>query len=183
MFSHKVDPRTFSRKIDLTIIAALYDRGVINQEEKKSYIPEDLKNFKKLTENHIVVAGRKTHESIIKKLGKPLPDRKTIILTNNKSYHFTHKDCQVIAENGLNKVLEIAKHKKVFVIGGGEIFKLFMPFATKMVLSYVDLKVEGEDTFPNVPDDDWEIISSEKKHCIRSQTDFQIVTYIKKSRT
>lgn len=179
MFSHKIDPRTFKRKIDLVLIAALYRGGIINQEDNSSYVPEDLKHFKEVTKNQIVVVGRKTHEAIVKKIGKPLPDRKTIILTNNKNYHFAYENCQVIAENGINKVLEIAKHKKVIVIGGEKIYKEFMPFATKMILSYIDLEVRGEDIFPEIGDD-WKKISSEKKHCLKSKVDFQIVTYVRK---
>ena len=182
MFSNKIDPRTFSRKVNLILVVSVYRGGVINQEYNFSYIPEDLKHLKEITKNQIVVMERKTHEAIIRKIGGPLPERKTVILTDDKNYHFANGNCQVISENPLNKVLEIAKHKKVFVIGEGKTYKLFMPFSTKIIANYLDLELQGEDIFPEVGDE-WEILSQEKNHCPRSKVNFQQVTYIRESRT
>jgi dihydrofolate reductase len=85
-------------------------------------LPEDLKRFKKITENHIVIMGDKTFESI----GFPLPKRRNVVLSRDKTYQAT--GCKV--EFSFEKILNKYKNSKeeVFIIGGGQIYKQFLPF-------------------------------------------------------
>ena len=107
------------------------------------YIPDDLKRFKKLTSDKVVIMGRKTYESI----GKPLPNRLNIIVTRNKK--LTIPGCIVV--NSLTQAIEKAgNNKEVFIIGGGEIYKESINFTNKIYLTKVHLEVKGDTTFPEI---------------------------------
>ncbi len=113
-------------------------------------LPEDLKNFKALTIGKSMIMGRKTFESI----GRPLPKRETIILTRDKGY--SQEGCTV-----LHSVEEIEKHLKetgkteAAVVGGGEIYNLYLPKVNKMFLSFVDFSGEADTFFPDVDYSGW----------------------------
>ena len=104
----------------ITIIAAVSKNNVLGKNNKLIWhIPDDLKRFKKLTLGHSVIMGRKTFESIT----QPLPQRKNIILTRNKNYKA--KDT-LIAHNVKEALNFCENDNQPFIIGGAEIYKLFM---------------------------------------------------------
>ena len=129
-----------------SIIVATSENGVIGVDNKLPwYLPEDLKRFKKLTENNVVIMGRKTYESI----GKPLPNRFNIVISRNKD--LTIPGCLVV--NSLEKALyKAGSDKKVFIIGGGEIYRQSLEYVDKIYLTKVHINVEGDTTFPNIDD-------------------------------
>ena len=100
----------------ISLIAAIDINGGIGKDDRLPWhLKADLKRFKRLTMGHYLVMGRKTFESI----GKPLPGRKMIIVTRNKSYH--PDNCLVV--NSIEQAIELAKRNhetEVFIIGGGE---------------------------------------------------------------
>lgn len=97
----------------------------------------DLKHFRKVTTNNIIVMGRKTFET----LGKPLKDRINIVLTRDKNYKAD--GCYVINEiEQLNEISKKHKEKEVFIIGGSEIYKLFIE--NNLINKYYITEVEGE---------------------------------------
>ena len=105
-------------------------------------LPEDMKRFKELTTRHTVVMGRKTFESI----GKPLPNRTNIIITRDKNYktpgcEIVHSPKDIIKKNN--------KLNNIFIIGGGEIYKLFLPYTDKLYLTIVQDKPKADTFFPN----------------------------------
>ena len=107
-------------------------------------IPEDLKNFKRLTMGHPVIMGRKTFDSI----GKPLPGRFNIVISRNKNLSLP---CAVVAHS-LDEAIEIAKQQnptEVFVIGGAQIYKKALPKADKMYITEVRINVKGDAKFPH----------------------------------
>ena len=108
-------------------------------------LPEDLNNFKKITENNYIVMGRKTFESI----GRPLPNRKNIIITRDKEYK--QEKCLII--NSIQEVLNFADskpHYEIFVIGGAEIYKEFLEHADRLYITEVDAAMTDLDAFfPN----------------------------------
>jgi dihydrofolate reductase len=120
-------------------------------------IPDDMKHFKKITTENVVVVGRKTHEIILKKLGRPLSNRKTLILTKDPNYVAPYRDCEVIYSNHIKKVLDLAKCRKVFVIGGGEIYKIFLPYANTLIVTLVNIDVPDGDTFFPEIGNEWKI--------------------------
>ncbi len=123
----------------LIIIAALSRNRVIGNDGKLPWhISEDLKRFKRLTTNHVVLMGRKTFES----LGKPLPNRRNVVLTSR-----TIPDVETYP--ALAQALQaLEKEEKVFVIGGGEIFAQLLEHADELHLTLVDREVEGDTYFP-----------------------------------
>ena len=122
------------------------------------YLPDDFRHFKELTRGHAVIMGRKTFESI----GKPLPDRKNIVITRQSDYQAP--GC-VIA-GSLEEALKIAGEgadaaTEIFIIGGAEIYKLGLPFARKIYLTAVDAKVPADTFFPELDESEWQLVKIE----------------------
>lgn len=121
------------------------------------HIKEDFIHFKNYTLNKTILMGEQTFYSI----GKPLPNRKTIVATL-KDFCYDHKD--VTVTNDLFKVLKEYKNKdeELVVCGGATIYKLALPFVDKLVISEVKKQYEGDAFFPDF-EDDFELISTEEK--------------------
>ncbi len=143
---------------EINLIAAASNNGVIGKIGKIPwYLPDDFKYFAKTTSGYPVIMGRKTYESIIAHLGKPLPNRKNIILTKQKN--FSAPGCEIFyTPSSLLKRCE--NEAKIFVIGGGEIYKEFLPLATKVFLTRVNLNCEGDTFFPKLDSAKWQETSS-----------------------
>ena len=158
--------------MEITLIAAIdKDYKIGNKNIIPWDIPLDRRIFRKLTLNHPVIMGRKTFESI----GHPLEKRRNIILTRNRNLKMI--DCEVVysIEEALTKVKD---EKKVFVIGGEEIFNLFLPFAKKIYLSCVDLSIEGDKFFPKINFFEW--IEICKRKFVSNGIRFEFILYEKK---
>jgi dihydrofolate reductase len=124
----------------LIIIAALNRKRVIGNNGKLPWhISEDLKRFKRLTVGHTVLMGRKTFES----MGKPLPDRRNVILSSKKIPGV--ETYSTIAE----ALAVLKEEEKIFVIGGGRIFEQFLDRADELHLTLVDIDVDGDTFFPS----------------------------------
>jgi dihydrofolate reductase len=126
----------------IKIIVAMSDNRVIgNNNELIWKLSSDLKRFKELTTGHPVVMGRKTYESI----GKPLPNRRNIIITRNLEYEVN--GCEVVSS--LEEAL-LLTNNDCFIIGGGEIYKQSLEVADKIYLTLVHKDFEGDTTFPEL---------------------------------
>ena len=112
-------------------------------------IPEDMARFKKLTTEHVVIVGDKTFESI----GKPLPNRTNIIITKDKNYKIPD-GCFVThsIEETKTKAKELDAKGEIFIIGGGTIYKLFLPLIDKLYITEVDDAPEADTFFPDYSD-------------------------------
>lgn len=110
------------------------------------HIPDDLKRFKALTQRHPCIMGRKTFDSILAILGKPLPNRTSIIVTREKEWQ--HEG--VLAVHSLEDALQKAKalDEEVFVIGGTQIYEQALPFVERLYLTLINDKKEGDAFFP-----------------------------------
>ena len=97
--------------------------------------PTDLKHFKQITLGRTIVMGRKTWESLPGKL----PDREHLVMTRSN-----RDDVEIITYEG---VLELSKKREIFIIGGGEIYNLFLPHTQKIHRTIIHCKVEDADTF------------------------------------
>ncbi|MBI2541424.1 type 3 dihydrofolate reductase [Candidatus Woesearchaeota archaeon] len=140
----------------ISLIAAMGRNRVIGKDSSLPWkLPEDMKRFKELTLNKPVVMGRKTFESI----GKPLPNRKNIILTKDKNYK--KEGCIVVhsAEEALNAAKE---NEEIMVIGGGQVFKEFLPMADRMYLTFIDEDFEGDSYFPEYDKEEWKEAKGEE---------------------
>ena len=121
-----------------SIIVAIGKNREIGKENKLLWhIPEDLKNFKRITTDKTVIMGRKTFESI----GKPLPKRKNIILSKNGEKELSKEKGIEIYQN-LEKLINDYKdsEEEIFIIGGEQIYKEFLQkeLISRMYISYVD---------------------------------------------
>ncbi|QQG42971.1 MAG: dihydrofolate reductase [Candidatus Giovannonibacteria bacterium] len=141
--------------VKISIIVAMAENsGVIGKAgEIPWHLPTDLKRFKDLTLGHAVIVGRKTHESILKRIGKPLPNRKTIVLTRQRDWHTP----ECLIAHSWEEALKLAEgEKEVFVIGGAEIYKLALSHADTMYITLVLAEVDGDTFFPKWNADEWE---------------------------
>lgn len=111
-------------------------------------ISDDLKRFKTLTTGHPIIMGRRTHESI----GRPLPDRTNIVITRNLDYKT--EGCVVVQsiEEALARAREV-DNEKIFIIGGGEIYKQALPHTDKLYLTIVESDMSGDVFFPEYEKD------------------------------
>ncbi len=130
-----------------SIIVILSENNCIGKDGKLLWhLPEDLKRFKSITLGHKMIMGRKCFLSIPKVLEK----RENIIVTKNKDFFVDHKDVNMCYD--LDSL--IAKYKdseeEVFIIGGGEIYNIFLPIANKLYLTHVKQEVIGDIYFPTV---------------------------------
>ena len=145
----------------ISLIAAVSKNNVIgNNGEIPWHLPNDSKHFASITKGHTVVMGRKTYESIITHLGKPLPERKNIIITRDTSYQVPGATVVHSVEEAIK---ECANEKEAFVIGGGEILKLAIPYLNRMYLTHVEAEVPADSFFPEFNPKEWEVVS-EKFH-------------------
>ena len=141
-----------------SIIVAIGKNREIGKENKLLWhIPEDLKNFKKITTDKTVIMGRKTFESI----GKPLPKRKNIILSKNGEKELSKEKGIEIYQN-LEKLINDYKdsEEEIFIIGGEQIYKEFLQkeLISRMYISYVDFSdLEADAYFPEINYENWKI--------------------------
>jgi len=149
----------------LTAIVAMTPERVIGKENALPWrLPEDLKFFKRITSAHPVVMGRKTWDSLGKY--KPLPGRQNIVITRDS--HWSEEGAIVI-----HKVDELARlelqNQDVFVIGGAEIYQLFLPNLDELLVSHVYESYEGDTQFPDYNEyfRDYTIIESYREFEVR----------------
>ncbi|WP_335965671.1 dihydrofolate reductase [Galbibacter sp. PAP.153] len=160
----------------VTIIAAAAENNALGKDNDLVWhLPDDFKRFKKLTTGHAIIMGRKTFESF----PSPLPNRKHIIVTRQKDYN-AGEDCIVV--NDIKTALEMAKEdSQPFIIGGGEIYKLGLPFTEKIELTRVHGKFEADAFFPAIDENEWELTSSELHHKDeRHNYAYTYLTYVRK---
>ena len=141
----------------ITIIAAI---GLNNELGKDNdliwHLPADLKRFKKVTSGHAIIMGRNTFESI----GKPLPNRRSIIITRNTSYK--KEGCDVV--HSLEEAINLIKDQKnAFIIGGAQIYKeaIEKQLVDQLDITKVHQNFEADVFFPTIDQSVWEEISEE----------------------
>lgn len=140
----------------LSIIVAMDESGVIGKNNGLPWhLPADLRHFKQITMGKPVLMGRKTFESI----GKPLPGREFIVLTRDKS--FAVAGCRVVQT--LDEGIEAAADKpELVVIGGAEIFALALPLVSRIYLTRVHARVDGDTYFPAFDRREWLAVSEQE---------------------
>ena len=145
----------------ITIIAAFTWQGrILSIDGKMPWhpIPEEMNHFRFCTMNKPVIMGRKTYEAI----GKPLERRHNIVMTRNPNFYAPH----IGIVGTLQRALTDASHsKEVLIIGGASIYRLFLPFATKMILTYLhdEYDEEGHEItrFPVFEENRWKLVHRE----------------------
>lgn len=139
-----------------SLIAALAENRTIGINGKLPWhLPNDLKRFKMLTMGKPIIMGRKTFES----LGRLLPGREHLILTRDPSF----QNPQIHIYHSIEKLIEDWKQQdELMVIGGAEIYQLFLPICQRLHLTRVQTHTAGDTFFPSVDLAKWERIFQEK---------------------
>lgn len=156
----------------IIMIAAVAENFALGKDnELVWHLPDDFKRFKQLTTNHYIIMGRKTFESF----PKPLPNRTHVIITRQQDY--AAEGCLVVA-NLADALALIPKDENAFVIGGGEIYALALPFTDVIEITKVHARFEADTFFPEIDAKQWKLVAEEyhpkdEKHLF----DFTYETY------
>jgi len=162
------------------LIAAMSQNRVIGINNQLPWnIPEDLKRFRAVTANHVIVMGRKTYDSI----GKPLPNRENRVITRQENYSLRGARVFPTLEDALSapiqnipagpgtsglekdgKAAPALKFDEIFVIGGGEIYRQALPLADRIYLTVIDQDYEGDAFFPDFSGMNFVEVASEKRY-------------------
>lgn len=160
----------------ITIIVAIdrnnaigYNNGLL------AHIPGDLRRFREITMGHCLIMGKKTWESLPV---KPLSGRSNIVLTDNELDCF---DCAATARS-IDEALKLCEPgKEVFIIGGGSVYRQFMPIADRLMVTHIHEKFPADTFFPEIDPADW--YESEKEEFIAedpSAFSFTYATYLRR---
>ncbi|MDO6737920.1 dihydrofolate reductase [Wenyingzhuangia sp. 2_MG-2023] len=155
-----------------TIIAAVGENNELGKDNDLIWhLPADLKRFKKVTTGHHIIMGRNTYESI----GKPLPNRTTIIISRNNNY----KADGCIITDSLEKALEISKtDDNAYVIGGAQIYKEAIELVDVLDLCEIHRTFNADTFFPEIDKTIWKEIKRESFSADKeNEYDFSFVKY------
>ncbi len=142
----------------VAFVVAVSRNGVIGRDGGLPWhISADLKRFKQITMGKPLIMGRKTWESLPK---RPLPGRTNIVITRQADYDAPGARRAGDVDAAL-KIAEAKRPEEIAVIGGGEIFRMFMPMVDRVYLTEADLSVEGDTFFPKLDPADWRETSRE----------------------
>jgi dihydrofolate reductase len=134
----------------LTLIAAAGENDALGKDNQLVWhLSEDLKRFKALTKDHCMIMGRKTFESF----PNPLPNRTHIVITRQHPYKVP--DGVIVVDNIEDAIDAAKKDPQPFGIGGGEIYKLAMPFAEKIELTLVHASFDADNFFTKIDSNEW----------------------------
>ncbi|MCE2744088.1 MAG: dihydrofolate reductase [Fluviicola sp.] len=163
------------------IVAMDLERGIGKNNDLMWHLPADMKFFKETTTNHVVVMGRKNYESIPEKY-RPLPNRENVVLTRNEAY--VAPNCLVFnsLEDCISHYSTKNEEKTVFIIGGGEIYKMALDASIidEMYITHVDKKYDADTFFPAINSTIWKsesILTFEKDE--KNEASFEIKKYTK----
>jgi dihydrofolate reductase len=155
----------------ISLIAAMSKNRVIGNNNSLIWkLPADMKRFKEITTGKTVIMGRKTYESI----GRPLPNRRNIIITRNGSYSVD--GCEVTSS--LEKAIEIS-NGDAMIIGGGEIYTQALSIADKVHLTIIHEDFEGDTYFPEMGEEWVKVIREDHQPDEKNQHKYSFIDYEK----
>jgi len=139
----------------ISIIVAASENNVIGAAGDLPWrLSDDLKRFKAMTMGKPIVMGRKTWDSI----GRPLPGRQNVVVTRQAG--FVAEGCDIVAS--MEEALTLtAGAEEVMVIGGSQVYALFLPDAERLYLTRVHAEVEGDAFFPEIDASVWRLVGDE----------------------
>lgn len=139
----------------LSLIVAMARNRVIGRDgDLPWHLSADLKRFRKLTTGHAILMGRKTYDSI----GRPLPQRRSIVITRNADYRPDGVETAGSLEDALSLV---RGDSEAFIIGGGTIYEQALPLADRLYVTLVEAEIDGDTTFPAIDPSQWRLVSEE----------------------
>ena len=130
---------------ELVVIAAMARGRVIGRAGALPWhLPEDLAHFRAATRGHAVIMGRKTWDSLPARF-RPLPGRRNLVVTRNTTWRAEGADAAFSLDEALARV---TGDKRVFVIGGAELYAAALPLAHTLLLTEIDANIDGNTHFP-----------------------------------
>jgi dihydrofolate reductase len=131
----------------VAVVAIGRNRELGNQNELLWHIPDDLKRFKKLSRGHPIILGRKTFESIVQILGKPLPERTNIVVTRDENWNYEG----VLTAPSIEAAIELSKKQpgaeEIHIGGGAQLYEQALPLIDKLYLTIIDATAPDADAF------------------------------------
>ncbi len=161
----------------VSIIVAIDREGGIGRNgDLLFHISDDLRRFRRLTTGHTIIMGRKTFESFPK---GPLPDRRNIIITRNHDYHVDG----AATAGSIDEALRMCAHEdKVFIIGGGEIYRQAFPLASCLEITRIDAVAEADTFFPEINPAEWTLTAEEPAMTDpKTGVTYRFLTYLRNS--
>lgn len=160
----------------ITIIAAIGNNNELGKDNDLIWhLPADLKRFKQVTTGHTIIMGRNTFESI----GKPLPNRRSVIITRNTDY--TQEGCEVV--HSLEDAISLVKKDEhAFIIGGAQIYKesLEKALVDQLDITKVHENFDADVFFPEIKESVWKEFSKQDfKADAKNKHDFSFLQYRK----
>jgi dihydrofolate reductase len=138
-------------------IVAMTENRVIGRDNAMPWhLPADLAHFKQTTLGKPIVMGRKAHEAI----GRPLPGRRNIVMTRNPDYAAAGCDVVHSAEQALAAAGDVGE---VAIIGGEDIYRLFLPVTNLIHLTLIHAELEGDTWFPALDEGAWRIVEEQER--------------------
>lgn len=161
----------------ISLIVAKAHNNVIGKDNQLVWrLQSDLKQFKKITTGHHIIMGRKTYES----MGKPLPNRISIVITRNKNFEVPEGHHVV---HSLEEAIRLCISKnldQVYIIGGAQIYAESIPMCDEMLITEVDANPEGDAYFPEFSSLEWKKEQSEQfAKDENNEFNFEFITYKK----
>lgn len=151
--------------MEIALIAAVAANGVIGRDGGIPWhLPEDLRRFKRLTTGHPVIMGRRTYESILDRLGEPLPDRTTVVLSTTLAAGDLPDDVSVVRTPA--EAVETARRRgrrRAFVAGGEQVYSTFLPVADRLFLTELEADYEGDTHFPEWDRSEWRTVERDRR--------------------
>jgi len=166
----------FQFNMEKIIIAAVGQNNELGKDNDLIWhLPEDLKHFKKTTGFSPIIMGRKTYESI----GRPLPKRKNIVISRNPNLKIDGCSCYTSVEQALK---DLGSESKVFLIGGGQIYKQYLNDADLLEITEVQESFDADIFFPEIDKNIWKEVNRIKNHAdSKNPHDYDFVTYSKRT--
>lgn len=142
----------------LTMIVAMDKQGAIGRNNQLlCHLPADLRYFKQKTVGNTIVMGRRTFESLP---NGALPNRTNIVLTANRDYR---AEGAFVLHSAQEVLSMLSSAQELFVIGGGQLYSLFMSYANKLYVTQIDHAFDDADTFfPSIDSREWQLIAREE---------------------
>lgn len=166
---------TMEQQQTLTMIAAAAKNNALGKNNDLIWhISNDLKRFKQLTSGHAIIMGRKTFQS----MPKALPNRTNIVLTNKKDFK---AEGGIVVHSIADALALVKEDTQPFIIGGGEIYSLFMEYCDRIELTRVHHDFDADVFFPEIDEKQWKEIGREDINASAEQPfNYSYITYEKR---
>ena len=167
-------PETNPLKISI-IVAIAQNYAIGKDNDLLWHLSEDLKRFKRITIDSTIIMGRNTYLSLPK---RPLPNRTNVIISDIPDDHFEGAKTVNSIESALDYC---STETESFIIGGGSIYRQFMPLANKLYITKVHQDFEADTFFPEINEQEWELVEeSEVQVDENNSLRYSFLTYLRK---